>query len=275
MKSCRLLVTLIVPLATISASRAHADVCNSSGACLTWGNSGTGPAMSATSVSGIGVYSVAQGSSPGVEGHSSAGNGLIGYTSTNGAAAVSAVPPSSSGIAFWGGGQIIITGTASKPGGGSWANSSSDKRVKKDVTDFRQGLSAIERVRPVYYKYNGLGGTEDDGREYVGVIAQELEKIAPAMVGSRKAKLHKTDVDLTDIKTVDESAFTYMLINSVKEQQATIRQLQARVDKLEARRPGTLSWLFSAPVGGGVVALGLLPVGLLAARRRSVRASQG
>ncbi len=113
-------------------------------------------------------------------------------------------------------GALTVTGAASKPGGGSWT-AFSDSRVKKDITDFAPGLSELERVRPVRFKYNGLGGTTDNGKEYVGVVAQELEKVLPFMVDSQPKKLHPSDTDVSEIKEVDPSAFTYTLINAVQE----------------------------------------------------------
>ena len=123
---------------------------------------------------------------------------------------------------------LDVRGQAYKPGGGSWA-ASSDIRVKKDVGDFTPGLSALAEVRPVRYKYNGLGGTNDTGQEYVGVIAQELEKVLPFMVSSKPKKLRESDGETTDIKQVDPSAFTYVLINAVHELADQHRELKKLV----------------------------------------------
>jgi hypothetical protein len=147
-----------------------------------------------------------------------------------------------------------------------WA-ATSDERVKKDVKPFRQGLAELEAVRPVMFKYNGLGGTEVDGKEYVGVIAQDLAKIVPWMVSQQKTRLHKDDVHETDIDRVDASAFTYMLINAVKEQQKMIQQQGAQIAALEHGRAPVMSSFMSGGIGAGV-ALGLLPLGLITALRR-------
>jgi len=112
--------------------------------------------------------------------------------------------------------NLTVSGHAYKTGGGAW-EPTSDKRVKKDVVDFKQGLAQLEKIRPVSFKYNGLGETPDNGVEYVGVIAQELEKTAPFMVSSQKKLLHSDDKVQTDIKHIDPSAFTYMLINAVQQ----------------------------------------------------------
>ena len=117
----------------------------------------------------------------------------------------------------WINGELRVVGNAYKLSGGTWV-ALSDRRVKKDVTAYRAGLAEIEKVRPVRFKYNGLGGTEGaTDQENVGVIAQEVEQIAPYMVSSQKKKLRATDKTETDIKMVDPNAFTYMLVNAVQE----------------------------------------------------------
>jgi hypothetical protein len=124
------------------------------------------------------------------------------------------------------------------------------------------------RVRPVSFKYNGLGGTPDDGKQFVGVIAQDLEKIIPAMVSSRMAKLHPTDAQETAIKQVDPGNFTYLLINAVQEQQKVIQRQEARIAALEQGKSPLASSLMSL---GGIetgLVVGLLPVGLVVAVRR-------
>jgi hypothetical protein len=249
----------------------------SSTTCVTITNTRASPSTAiygvATSSGSSGVVGVGH---QGVYGASSTGigvlasaqtdNGLRAYTSSTTAAAVSALSPSSSGLAFYGGGGILITGSAEKPGGGPWT-ASSDARIKKDVKALQWGIEELRQVRPVTFKYNGLGGSQDDGREYTGVIAQELEKILPAMVTSRKAKLKQSDSDETDIRIVDPSAFTYVLINAVKEQQQVIERQEMRLSALERER-GTLG---ASIVGGELgrgIALGLLPLAFLALNRR-------
>jgi hypothetical protein len=143
--------------------------------------------------------------------------------------------------------------------------------VKKDVKDFRAGLAELKQLRPVSYKYNGLGKTQDDGNVFVGVIAQELEKVLPSMVRSDKGKLRPSDSKETDIKYVDPSAFTYVLINAVQEQQKIIERQEARSAKLE-RGDAPLAAYGSL---GGVLALGLVPLGFIAVQRRRQESSGG
>ncbi len=219
-----------------------------------------------SSLSGVGVYGVGGVSTNGVVGSNINRNGA--------AAAISALSgDATTGLAYWGTGNIIITGpTASKAGGGMWS-ANSDRRVKKDVKDFNQGLAELLKVQPVSFHYNGLGGTTDDGRQYVGVIAQDLEKVLPAMVSSRTAKLHPTDTADTEIKQVNPSNFTYLLINAVKEQQKVIERQEARIEALEQGRPPLFSSMLPSGKLGAALMLGFLPVGVVVAARRRRKSS--
>jgi hypothetical protein len=131
-------------------------------------------------------------------------------------------------------GNIHIAGSvAEKSGGGQWTGTS-DVRTKRDISKYTSGLSDIERINPIRFKYNGLGGTTNDGRGFVGVAAQEVAQVAPEMVMTRKASLRSGEAP-TDIEMVDPSAFTYMLINSVKELSAQVKSLQAEIKSLRKR----------------------------------------
>ncbi len=51
--------------------------------------------------------------------------------------------------------------------------------------------------------------------EYVGVIAQEVQEVAPYMV--HEVMIQKKGFETDTVLSVDPSAFTYILINAVKE----------------------------------------------------------
>ncbi len=120
-------------------------------------------------------------------------------------------------------GSLLVEGNASKPGGGPWL-ASSDARLKENVLPYTDGLSTLLKINPVKYHYNQLSGY-DTKPEYIGVLAQDMQSIAPYMVGS-------------SVKngavwyTVDNSSMTYMLINAVKEQQQQIEEMKKIIEKL-------------------------------------------
>jgi hypothetical protein len=186
------------------------------------------------------------------------------------AAVISAGAGNDNGLAYWGTGGIQVTGSAVKPGGGSWS-ATSDARVKKDILDFTTGMAALKQVHPVTYRYNGLGKTTDDGKRYTGVIAQELEQLLPSMVNIRMQKLKPGDAEDTDVREVDPSAFTYILINAVKEQQATIDRQEARIAALEKANAHPLSFGGTGTAGAGVGIAGFALAGALLVSRKNKR----
>lgn len=123
--------------------------------------------------------------------------------------------------------KLSVNGTANKPGGGSWAVYS-DRNLKRDIKPYKIGLAEILRVNPVYYKYNDKLDY-DQNIEYVGIIAQELQKISPDMV-TEEVVTNKSDNSNDKYLKVDPSAFTYMLINAIKEQQQMIESLSQQIE---------------------------------------------
>lgn len=125
-----------------------------------------------------------------------------------------------------GGGAFEVGGTAAKPGGGSWS-ATSDARLKDQVRPYADGLQQLLGINPVYYHYNKQSGY-DTKQEYIGVLAQELQTIAPYMVKTFK----KEDKEFL---SVDNTAMTFMLINAVKEQQQQIEESKKMIAELKRK----------------------------------------
>ncbi len=118
--------------------------------------------------------------------------------------------------------NLFVDGSAGKPGGGSWTTSS-DRRLKKDINPYKDGLNEIDKINTVTYQYNEISGY-DISKEYVGVIAQELQKIAPYMVSE----------DNNGYLAVDNSAMMYMLVNAVKTLKKENTELIEKVERLNS-----------------------------------------
>ena len=120
----------------------------------------------------------------------------------------------------------LSTDDAAKPGTGTWTVVS-DIRMKQNIRPYTEGLSKLLQVEPVEYNYNTISGY-DTKPSYVGVVAQDLQKIAPYMVGQFK----KNGQEYLDINT---SAMTYMMINAIKEQQKMIGELKNEIEALKKK----------------------------------------
>ncbi len=140
--------------------------------------------------------------------------------------------------------NLSVDGTASKPGGGDWATFS-DRRLKNNIKPFRAGLEEVMQLKPVSFQYNGKANISDTRTEYVGVIAQDFEEVAPYAVKEQTIetieeveedgiwKERVTSVD--DYLTIDASSIRYMLVNAVQEQQAIIESQEERIQDLEEK----------------------------------------
>jgi hypothetical protein len=115
----------------------------------------------------------------------------------------------------------------------------SDARVKTNVKEFDTiGLAEINSLRPVTFSYNGLAGTPNDTESHAireGLIAQEVQKIAPQLVSTTHRKLKPSDQAETALLEVDYGALTFGLINAVKELKAVNDNQGQKINKLEAR----------------------------------------
>ena len=123
---------------------------------------------------------------------------------------------------------LSVNGTADKQGGGTWGTFS-DARVKKNVQDYRAGLKEILAIHPVSFEYNQLSGYTDTTKRFVGVIAQEIEKVLPATV-----TIVNSDPKVQDKRQYDGSELVYALINAVKEQQKQIEDLKKQNSSQQA-----------------------------------------
>lgn len=126
----------------------------------------------------------------------------------------------------------LSTSQAAKPGSPDWTVIS-DSRLKKNITDFTDGLDLLKQIKPVWFQYNGQAGIETGDKKFVGIIAQEMQKIAPYTIGTFT---HQDSLgNKTEYLDYDANAVTYILINSVKEQQQVIEQKNAELKEMNAQ----------------------------------------
>jgi len=146
---------------------------------------------------------------------------------------------------------------AYKVGGGPWADSS-DARIKSVTGNYDNGLDAILTLQPVKFTYKGNDTRaapsnksvpdpeerEDksavtvpyansphyhvalDGKEFIGLVAQDCEQAMPEIITKRAGYID--GVAVADVRDLDTGPLLFALINAVK-------TLAARVEELEAR----------------------------------------
>ncbi|MCP4124439.1 MAG: tail fiber domain-containing protein [Bacteroidetes bacterium] len=119
----------------------------------------------------------------------------------------------------------LANDSAAKPGTSTWTVPS-DSRLKKDIRNYGDGLNVIEQLNPIWYSYNGKANMPK--KEFVGLLAQDLQKIAPYMVH---------EWEFTDSSTakpenylaINYGAMDFILVNSVKELADELEDVKAEL----------------------------------------------
>lgn len=114
---------------------------------------------------------------------------------------------------------------------------SSDRKLKKNIEDYDQGLAVVRKIHTVRYQLKAetdsvivvseLGKKEKKAPAYIGVIAQELQQVAPDLVHNYM------DDTGEEILAIDHTALTFLLVNAVKELNATVEQQQQVIAELQ------------------------------------------
>jgi hypothetical protein len=124
---------------------------------------------------------------------------------------------------------FYVNGTSG--GTNAWENLS-DKRLKKDVLSFENGLDKVMALRPITFNWNKTVNPELklDDRNHLGFIAQEVEAVLPQVVSTADDAMKTKSVAYSDIVPV--------LTKAIQEQQAEIEVLKAQNAALTLKADG-------------------------------------
>jgi hypothetical protein len=115
----------------------------------------------------------------------------------------------------------------------AYSTTISDARLKEDVETIENASEKVSQLRGVEYTWKK--GSRKGQRE-IGLIAQEVEEVVPSIVREKELVLVSgLDDSSASYKTVDYEKLIALLIESNKEQQDIIAQLEERVIDLENR----------------------------------------
>ena len=91
----------------------------------------------------------------------------------------------------------------------------SDRRLKKNIENLKNGSSILNRLRPVRFNWKA------DNRSDIGFIAQEVEQELPEI----------TSQDSSGIKRVDYAKLIPILVKTIQEQQKRIEVLEKKLNE--------------------------------------------
>ena len=105
----------------------------------------------------------------------------------------------------------------------------SDERVKTDIVPLGSYWDKIKAVQVVTYKYRDQDHDDDN----IGVIAQQVESVAPEFVSNDG--FGETPEDGVPLKSIYEADLHYATLKALQEAMARIEELTARIAILEAK----------------------------------------
>ena len=133
-------------------------------------------------------------------------------------------------MSFYNSSQSARVGFIGSSGNSTSYNSGSDYRLKDNVINISGALSKISTLRPVTFTWK----ISPEVGVVSGFIAHELDEVVPEAVTGEKDAMCSDGVT-PDYQMVDQSKLVPLLVAAIKEQQAMIEELKAKVAALEAK----------------------------------------
>ena len=94
-------------------------------------------------------------------------------------------------------------------------------------------MNELVQVNPVIFKYNEKSGFENTESDFVGVLAQEIEKVLPSTVSLFDDTNGPSG--LSDKRKFDESELLWTTINAIKELYAENEVLKKQLNIIKKR----------------------------------------
>jgi hypothetical protein len=121
-------------------------------------------------------------------------------------------------------GQFRVSGNGVIYAQNTTVQSISDVRLKENIKDATDGLSVVSALRPV--RYDWKTGFGNDGKNQLGFIAQEVEKVFPEAISEWKVNRE----DETVYKTVGPGSFIPVLVKAIQELKAEVDSLKSQLE---------------------------------------------
>ena len=106
----------------------------------------------------------------------------------------------------------------------------SDIRLKSNIEPLKGSLDTVCKLQGIKYTRNSTGETE------IGFVAQDVKEVVPELVeivDGRTEGSENNSEDFEDLHVMKYQNTVALLVEAIKEQQSTIENLTARLDRLE------------------------------------------
>jgi len=159
----------------------------------------------------------------GRSGYSSPQSGYSGYSGMSGYCGHSGYSGYSSGSGYSGDSGYSGSGFSGYSGLSGFKKSS-DIRLKREIERFTDGIEVVEKINPVFFKYNQLWEPGYDNIDRVGIIAQEVEPVAPRTIWRIENAQLYAEGEPTDVLIFDYAPMVFILVNAVKQMDASLKE---------------------------------------------------
>ena len=127
-------------------------------------------------------------------------------------------------------GDLYVYRNISAATGSMWAATTvtaSDGRLKKDLHPITNALEKLDSIRPVTFKWNEESKKigRSPGKEDIGVVAQDVQKIFPELVTANRE----------GVLGVDYGRLSAVLLAAIKELQTEVDGLKEKIKILETK----------------------------------------
>ena len=133
--------------------------------------------------------------------------------------------------------KLHVDGSAGKPGGGSWADSS-DNRLKRNVRNLTGALDKLIQLQGVTFKWINPDDHGNQNDTQASLIAQEVEKVFPEWVSETDpaGKDKEQVAEGEKVKTLQfPHGFNAYLIEAIKELKAQNDELRSQSEELRTQ----------------------------------------
>jgi hypothetical protein len=129
--------------------------------------------------------------------------------------------------------RLRVAGDAEKSSGGTSWGVFSDRRVKKDVRDYENGLNEVLKLRPVRFHYRddpkrGLNSVNEE----VGFIAQEVREVIPDAITEGKDGYLSLKADPIHWAAINAIRELNAMLEAQRAENAGLRQRLERLEQL-------------------------------------------
>ena len=112
-----------------------------------------------------------------------------------------------------------------------YVSANSDPRLKEDLQPITSAVEKISQLQGYRFKWKNMSPVGNPGKYDYGVLATDVEKVAPEIV--QESAFESEDGD--KYKTVAYSNLIPFLIESIKEQQQEINKLKCEINNLKSK----------------------------------------